>query len=153
MAPPDRQSGVERAFINQERVIGSADYGTEFRFWYVRQAHRLVPVRKLDGAELVTRGDADRIPPGVISRIVVRVELPVGSEIVLLVSRPKAVRLSKRERHTFWLSRHGTLLRRPATPPVPAPVEARLPSEVHAALARQVLQQLVGGGGVMLSIV
>ena len=130
-----------RTFVNQERVIGSADYGTEYRFWYVVQGHRLVPVRKLEGASLVTRGD-DRIPPGVISRVVVKLELPVGSEIVLLVSRPKAVRLPKRERRTFWLSRHGTLLGRPATPREPAPTEERLPSAVHAALARQLVQRL-----------
>jgi hypothetical protein len=145
MLAPRQQNLVKRTFVNQERLIGKADYGTEYFFWYVKQGNQFVPVRNADGAQPREREGIDRIPPGVISRFTITVALPPGTQILLLIRRPKAVHLPKRERRTYWLSPHGRLSRHPHArhKATPAPErQERLSSAERAALARNLVQHL-----------
>lgn len=134
---------VERTFVNRQRLIGTADYGTEYLIWHVKSGDRWLPVRRAEGARVLER---EGLPPGVISRTSYALSLPPGAEVLLVVVRPKAMRLPRRERRAFWLTRNGRLSpqqpasRRPPAPRRPPP--ERLPGAKQAELARNLVQAL-----------
>jgi hypothetical protein len=127
--------------VNEERRC-EGDYGTEYLFWSVEDDGRLIPVRHAEGAELLEREDFDRLPPGVMSRVLVELERPAGTLFVLHIKRPKATRLPKRERRKFWLTFHGGLSRRAPGHRSSRPAAEGLPPDANAEMARSLLSRL-----------
>lgn len=139
-------NAIERTFVNRQRLIGAADYGTEYLLWHVKIGERYVPVRRAEGARVLEREACDRLPPGVISRSSIALALPAGAELLLVIKRPKAMRLSRREHRAFWLTRSGQLSRRPPVserpPSARRPPPERLSIAQQAELARNLVQAL-----------